>query len=47
LELPTIAGTTGMQHHTQIFSMETGSHEVVLAGLAWNHDPPDLNLPSS
>jgi hypothetical protein len=35
---------TGTHHHTQLFSVEMGSQELIFARLAWNHNPPDLRL---
>jgi hypothetical protein len=36
---------TGTCHHAQLFLMRWESHEL-LPGLAWNHDPSNLSLPS-
>jgi hypothetical protein len=44
--LPKVAGMTGMHHHTQIFLLRWGLMKF-LTGLALNHDPPTLHLPSS
>jgi hypothetical protein len=41
-----IAGITGIYHCTQTL-VEMGSHELFSFVLAWNHDPPNLCLPSS
>jgi hypothetical protein len=41
-----LLGVTGAYHHAQLLG-EMGSHELVSPGLALNHDPPDLSLPSS
>jgi hypothetical protein len=42
--LPTITEKTGMHNRVHLFSIEMRSHKLFLPGLAWNCDPPNLNL---
>jgi hypothetical protein len=38
---------TGVHHHTQNSTpTEVGSRKLFCTGLAWNHNPPELSLPS-
>jgi hypothetical protein len=43
----TVAGMTGVPHHTQLFSIEMGVSQMFLPELVWNHDLSYLSLPNS
>jgi hypothetical protein len=45
--LPTVAGTTGVHHYTQLFFCWNMVSQTFLPGLTWNHDPPNFSLPRS
>jgi hypothetical protein len=45
--IPGVAMVIGTFHQAQLFSVEMGSHKLLLPGLAWNHDLSDFGLPSS
>jgi hypothetical protein len=45
--LSATAGMIGLSHHAQLFSIDLESLKLFLFRLAWNHSPPNLNLPSN